>query len=161
MVNKLIIEQPWGGLGDNLQFSTLPELCHAYGIDVYVSNRNVYRNEDIKKLVWESNPFIKGFIDEPGNVGNYIDYGPSNNVIMNWEQKFFGEFVNDSPKLYYTPNIIEEFLDKVVIDDNAISRPIDFTKIVEENEDAILLNKSYTNRQTKMTSSIYEWIEIY
>ena len=27
-MEKIIIEQPWGGLGDNLQFSTIPEVAY-------------------------------------------------------------------------------------------------------------------------------------
>ena len=64
----IVIEQPWGGLGDNLQFSTIPELAHSLGIKVFISNRNCYRNLDIKKLVWDMNPFISGFSDLPGNL---------------------------------------------------------------------------------------------
>jgi hypothetical protein len=159
-MDKIILSQSWGGLGDNLQFSTIPEVAHNKGIDVYISNNNVYRNEDIKKLVWELNPYIKGFTDEPSNIGEYIDFGDSYNIIMNWEQKIFGEYYNDSPKLYYEPNLLDEFLDKIIIDSNAISTPIDFTKIIEEYEDAILINSSYPNRQTKLTTSIFEWIDV-
>lgn len=38
MNKKIIIEQPWGGLGDNLQFSTLPEFGKKLGYDVYYMN---------------------------------------------------------------------------------------------------------------------------
>jgi len=159
-MDKIILEQSWGGLGDNLQFSTIPEVAHDKGIDVYISNKNAYRDEDIKKLVWELNPYIKGFTDEPSNIGEYTDFGESYNIIMNWERKIFGEYYNDSPKLYYKPNILDEFLDKIVIDSNAISSPIDFTRIIEKYEDAILINSSHPNRQIKLTASIFEWVDV-
>jgi hypothetical protein len=159
-MKKIIIEQPWGGLGDNLQFSTIPEVAYNKGIDVYISNRNVYRNEDIKRLVWDLNPYIKGYTDEPGNIGEYIDFDPSFNIIMNWERKIFGDNINDSPKLYYKSNLIDEFLDKTIIDANAISRPIDFTKIIEDNKGAILINGTRPNYNTILTKSIFEWVDI-
>ena len=53
-MNKVILYQPWGGLGDNLQFSTLPKLYSEIGYEFYISDQNVYRNPEIKKLVWDS-----------------------------------------------------------------------------------------------------------
>jgi hypothetical protein len=35
-MSKIIISQPWGGLGDNLHFSTLPELFSKKGYEVYI-----------------------------------------------------------------------------------------------------------------------------
>jgi hypothetical protein len=42
MENEIIMHQPWGGLGDNLAFSTLPELYHSRGYKVYISNNNAH-----------------------------------------------------------------------------------------------------------------------
>ena len=67
---KIIISQPWGGLGDNLQFSTLPELYDKLGYEVYVSNNNKVRNKEIYDLVWGENPYIKGVIDD--NEGTVV-----------------------------------------------------------------------------------------
>ena len=36
MPDPICISQPWGGLGDNLAFSTLPELYSKLGHDVYI-----------------------------------------------------------------------------------------------------------------------------
>jgi len=60
MSKKIIISQPWGGLGDNLHYSTLPELFSNKGYDVYISNNNKVRNSEIFDLVWKMNPYIKG-----------------------------------------------------------------------------------------------------
>ena len=46
-MDKAIFGQTWGGLGDNLQFSTLPGLYHKKGIDFYISSQNVQRNDEI------------------------------------------------------------------------------------------------------------------
>ena len=41
-LNKtIVIYQQYGGLGDNLQYSTLPELYSKQGYDVYIHTNNV------------------------------------------------------------------------------------------------------------------------
>ena len=50
---KIIIYQPYGGLGDNLAFSTLPELFNNKGIMCYIHINNSTRNDDeVYDLVW-------------------------------------------------------------------------------------------------------------
>ena len=73
-MSKKILYQPWGGLGDNLQYSTLPELYNTLGHEFYISSKNVYRNPEIYKLVWELNPYVKGISDEEYNVGSCMNY---------------------------------------------------------------------------------------
>ena len=51
---KKILYQPWGGLGDNLQFSTLPEMFSKLGYEVYISDKNAYRSVEIFDLVRHS-----------------------------------------------------------------------------------------------------------
>lgn len=155
----IIIEQPWGGLGDNLQFSTLPEVGNSLGVKVFISNRNTYRNPDIKKLVWDTNPFIAGFTDAPGNLPplNIV----SNNHIINWETTLFGTYKNIRPKLYYAPIMLDEFKTETVIDPNAISRVANFQKIVQDNPDAIILNSdSYKGKKNIKTENIFQWVSI-
>ena len=64
---KLVLDR-WQGLGDNLQVSTIPRRYYEkYGEKcVWISNEIRYRNPEIKQLVWEDNPYIAGFTDEPG-----------------------------------------------------------------------------------------------
>lgn len=159
MMNKIIIEQPWGGLGDNLQFSTLPEMGKKLGFEVWISNKNAYRNPDIKKLVWDLNPHIAGFTDEPSN----ISYGHvTTNIVSYWESQFFGKTENDLPKLYYKPKKLSEYSDKIVIDPNAISSKINFDSIIEKykDQDPIILNSSYGDLKSVNTKDIFEWIDI-
>ena len=40
---KIVISQPWGGLGENLMYSTLPERFAAVGIPSYISRKNALR----------------------------------------------------------------------------------------------------------------------
>ena len=68
MNKKLIIEIRKGGLGDHLFYSHLPRIAKETGAfdSVYISNHSFFRNEDYKKLIWESNPFVDGFTEDRG-----------------------------------------------------------------------------------------------
>jgi len=104
---KIIIQQPWGGLGDNLQFSTIPEVAYKqFGEKcVYISNKNAYRNEEIKKLVWDLNPYIAGFTDEENQNSLSIPNRDEDKKLF-WTQKIELLYnlnpTNKHPKIYYT-----------------------------------------------------------
>lgn len=107
---KIIIFQDWGGLGDNLQFSTLPEMFakkRGYNC-AWISNKNVYRYEGIKELVWDANPYVAGYTDEAPNAGvagghAYQDVCNKNHI--KGVEKIHGlEPTNDYPKIYYKFN---------------------------------------------------------
>lgn len=157
----IVISQPWGGLGDNMQLSTIPEAAHAFGIDVYVSNNNTYRNLDIKKLVWECNPYIKGFIDAPGNT-QYVG-GFNGNIIHQWEQQLLGSTMNSCPKLYYTPKKIKELESKVIVDLNAFTAnsTAATAAITLKYPDALYVNNFASACDNNIQSSdIFEWVDI-
>jgi hypothetical protein len=120
---KIVIGQSWGGLGDNLQFSTLPELYSKNGYDVFISTMNAYRNPEIYDLVWKRNPFVKGIMDEPPNAGECrgVD-GSSGNFITNIEQAhglFNGNRIY--PTIYYKPTVIPELANYLLYDATSIS----------------------------------------
>jgi len=113
-----IIYQPWGGLGDNLQLSTIPEVAFNYYGEkkIYISNQNVYRNPEIKKLVWDNNPFIAGYKD--GQLIPNWKIGPNKGHIASIEEWFSLPPSSKFPKIYYkyeesTRNYFE---DKTFID---------------------------------------------
>ena len=87
-MKKVIIEQSWGGLGDNLQLSTLPELLSGHGYEVYVSTNNAYRNPEIKSLVWDKNPFVSGIVDP--NDDFVLSVGSASNLGNPNEQFYQG-----------------------------------------------------------------------
>tara|TARA_B100000902_G_scaffold368592_1_gene392062 strand:+ start:1084 stop:1902 length:819 start_codon:yes stop_codon:yes gene_type:complete len=66
---KVILAQPWGGLGDNLQFSNLPELYNKQGKYFYLSYFNRTRNKEIHNFCWEQNEFYSGKILSKPNIG--------------------------------------------------------------------------------------------
>jgi hypothetical protein len=183
-MNKIILEQPWGGLGDNLQFSTLPELCHENEIDFYLSVNNSYRNEDIKKLVWDNNPFVKGIINEPPNGGtikmhDYLGLLKFDYSYIGAIEKAHGfEPKNNLPKIYYQPKNLEFFNDKTVLCLGSISETFDNDYIInnvknllDNNDDVIELNfikdlselnKTYgTHKQYKTSYEKYDLKDIF
>jgi len=121
---KKILSQPWGGLGDNLQFSTLPEMFSKLGYEVYISKNNTYRNYEIFELVWKLNPYVKGISSERHNIGDICSYAriyPQKSIIYNQEASHGIAPENEIPKIFYIPKIINEFQDKIFVDLSAKS----------------------------------------
>lgn len=177
MKKKIIIEQPWGGLGDNMQFSTLPEIGSRLGYDVYVSNHNKYRNLDIKRLVWDINPYISGYTDERGNIDKLIGTNPKStntefpildrwndnlNIVQNIEFQIFDRYYSENPLLYYRPNLDSSLSDKILVDPNSTSTNINFNSIIDNmsKENLILLNQEKDKFNSIKSNSIFEWIDI-
>jgi len=138
MIKDKILYQPWGGLGDNLQYSTLPKKYSELGINFYISNINTYRNNEIYDLVWGLNPYVKGISNNPPNIGDIkfeMKY-PDKNVIYNQEYNHGLNPTNEIPEVYYRPNLLRELKDTIIIDLNSISippvSPIGFNETLKE-----------------------------
>lgn len=136
---KKILHQPWGGLGDNLQFSTLPERFSKLGYHFYVSNKNKYRNSEIYDLVWKLNPYVKGISDEnpnAGETGSYRRIYSDKSIIYNQESCHGIQPENEIPKIYYKPKIINEFQNKIFVDISSKSnfpiKPKDFDSYLKD-----------------------------
>jgi hypothetical protein len=119
--NEIIIYQPWGGLGDNLQFSTLPELYHSLGYKVYISNDNAHRNSEIYDLVWGNNPYVLGKKQGISNAGSCRErYWPpeSDNEWFLHRIEIAHGFPrsSDYPKIYYCPTVESHLNDTVIVD---------------------------------------------
>lgn len=67
--NKVIFSQPWGGLGDNLACTNLPELFYKSEVAFYISRLNYTRNKDIHELCWGHNEFVKKLKKTIPNIG--------------------------------------------------------------------------------------------
>lgn len=122
-MKDIILSAYFGGLGDNLQFSTLPELYSKRGHDVYIWDKSYFRNQDIYDFVWATNPYIKG--KKPGNwnAGDTpsIQLKKTGSFIKDWEKGHGFEGINDYPKIYYKPKKIKGFEDCILIDTTSIS----------------------------------------
>ena len=125
---KKILYIDFGGLGDHLSFSTLPETCHNNGFDFYLSSRSKIRSPQTLELIWKLNPFFKGVTDEEPNCGhnNYTNlegYNDELSLNKNMEEKIGfpeSDLPHNSkyPIIYRQPNLIEDFKDCLLIDLN-------------------------------------------
>lgn len=128
---KKILYVKWGGLGDHLQFSTLPELFTKKGYDFYISDKSDYRDFSHYDLIWGENPHVKGITSEEANCGHVENWGipsekevqfnPDLSIHKNIENLYDLEGDSNYPKIYYKPNNIEEYNDYIFIDLNAAS----------------------------------------
>jgi len=163
-MEDIIIEQPWGGLGDNLQYSTLPKLYSELGHNVYISSKNTYRNPDIYKLVWELNPYIKGLSDLPANAGAITYFNNklinvTNNSIKNMELSHnLNNVTEEYPEIYYTPKYIIELENSILFDTTCITQQnyISNDKIAKSINDIIDMYPQFNTKQiyfTKFTNN--------
>lgn len=129
---KLIIEIPYGGMGDHLFHSHLPRIAKEKGgfDKVYISNRSLFRHPDNKKLIWELNPFVDGFVGERGcvcDLGNIVKQLKKEKVSKeNLLDKIMLAYNLDDgirghePEVYYEPKFIKEY-NKSIFDPNHLS----------------------------------------
>ena len=116
-----------GGLGDSLQFSTLPEEFYKQqGRETYVADGCSFRNKEIYDLVWGCNPYVKGVKEGERNAGDIPDIQFTNkngyySSITNWEELHGLEPKNTLPKIYYTPKKLVGYEDTILVDLSSIS----------------------------------------
>ena len=129
MDEKLIIEITHKGLGDHLFHSHLPRIAKESGIKrIYISNHSPVVHADYKKLVWEYNPYVDGFIDEPGikvDIGDLVNKLSRDSKTNLLDEVMFAFGLDNGkiwnkPEIYYQPKFIEEY-NKVVFDPNFLS----------------------------------------
>lgn len=112
---QLVIQIPFGGLGDHLVYSSLPELLwQQKGIKTFISNKSIFRSKAIRDFVWGLNPYIT-FTDEKG----WFIYKPLENdypTLDEYLQKLFDLSGDGCPKVYYKPRIIEQIRVKDIVD---------------------------------------------
>lgn len=167
--DSVVIASRWGGLGDNLQFSTLPRRLKELGKNVYVKSDAYYRNDEIRDVVWGCNPYVDGYVTGPASAGDDCDryhyFGVYENHIMNveWSHGLLPE--STSPELHYVPNVIPNVKGRPVVDISAISTASKYraseTHLLEilkqVPEEAILVN--YTAQivvgNAKHTQDVY------
>lgn len=127
------IKSYFGGLGDTLQFSTLPERFVELGHDVFLTNDAPFRSPSTKSLIWDTNPYIKGQSDVSwtlGDIPGRIYENKFDDFIKNWEYIHGLTPKNSFPKIYYTPKNDISGID-VLIDIGSITVNYDLTKVVQ------------------------------
>jgi hypothetical protein len=129
MKKDLIIEIKYDGLGDHLFHSHLPRIAKENGIEkVYVSNFSPVVHPDYKKLVWEYNPYVDGFVDEPGHkvdIGQIVARLTKKSKTNLLDEIMFEYGLDNgkrwnSPEIYYQPTFVEEY-NIVIYDPNFLS----------------------------------------
>ena len=156
-MDDVILSAFHGGLGDNLQFSTLPEEFHKQqGRDTYIWSKASFRNQEIYDLVWGCNPYIKGVKDGTWTAGDTPEIGHKtliSDCIMNWEALHGLEPTNRYPKIYYEPKKIHGFDDTLLVDLSSISITYDSEQILELydtikkiHDDMMFFGVEFTNK---------------
>jgi hypothetical protein len=147
----VIIGQPYGGLGDNFQFSTLPEMFARQGIETWISSQNVCRNPQIYEMVWGLNPFVKGIKDEPPNITVAdVERSPKCgelNTVQRAELLYLGAWEHCYPTTFYQPKYRPDFANKAVLEfgyvtvdlTSALSRIKDELRYMLEGQEVVLL----------------------
>lgn len=124
-MDDVILSAYHGGLGDNLQFSTLPEeFFKQHGRKTYIKGDTSFRNKEIYELVWEHNPYVLGVKDGQWNAGDTPDMVVENhtgNWISNWEYLHGLTPTNTRPKIYYEPKKISGYENTVLVDLSSIT----------------------------------------
>ena len=155
-MSDVILAAFHGGLGDNLQFSTLPEEFHKQqGRDTYISSQASFRNQEIYDLVWGCNPYIKGIKEGDWSAGDTPDRHRviESDCISNWEALHGLKPTNKYPKIYYEPEKISSFDNVILVDLSSISITYDEEKILKlydavrkTHEGMVFLEVEFTNK---------------
>ena len=128
-----------GGLGDNIQFSTLPEEFYKQqGRETYLLDGSNFRNKGIYDLIWMFNPYVKGIKEGVRNAGDIPEIEYSNvvgNPIGNWEKLHGLEPTNKYPKIYYKPKTMAGYSDVYLVDFTSISISHDKEKLLNKLRD--------------------------
>ena len=160
-----------GGLGDALQFSTLPEqFSKQQDRKTYILGDAPFRNPGIYDLVWDKNPNVLGKKFGTWNAGDlpeipyredgFLEKNGTGNMISNWE-KFHGlKPTNKYPKVYYEPEKDKGVKDLFIVDftsttvnDNDESLAKSLETIRNEYPDRKFVAVSFTDINVKNDSS--------
>ena len=123
----IIFKQNCVGLGDSLQFSTLPQRYNESGHNFYISKENRVANPGIQNLVWEHNPYVINCTTTEKINCTYhthmtVELSERFNVrnMLEWAEFSHGfKIQNSIPKVYYTPNIITDYKNYNILDISA------------------------------------------
>jgi hypothetical protein len=145
-MNELGIKAYFGGLGDSLQFSTLPERFSELGYKVYLVDDAPFRTVKTKEIVWDDNPYILGqkniewkLGDTPGTkYENKFD-----NFIKNWEHIHGLIPKNEFPKIYYNPLWVDNI--EGIIDISTVTLSYNTAALVDDIKTYIASNHPKLN----------------
>ncbi|HRQ81659.1 MAG TPA: tetratricopeptide repeat protein [Azospirillaceae bacterium] len=123
--DDVVIYQHNAGLGDNLLYSTLPEMFAALGKRVWISDQNRVRNPEIHQLVWGCNPYVSGVSAGPAKAGmaqlkpKFERYSHILNWLTRIEVMHGLPAAHDLPKIYYRPQPHPTLSGRILVDLNS------------------------------------------
>lgn len=142
-LKKIILRAHAPGLGDWLIYTVLAKLFRDAGYEFWISTKPIpgfvnaagnpcaFRNEEIRELLWERNPYVSGFTEEEPNVPHlfgdlrYIKLAKQIGAIPAVEVLY--GFVSSGatvPVIFYEPKLISDLRETTVMDPSAISQPV-------------------------------------
>jgi hypothetical protein len=110
----LVLRIEYGGLGDHLVYSALPEaVFKKYGVKTQISLRSIFSSDEVKNFAWGSNPYVS-FSPEKGRTVSIPNFGR----YKNYNEIVLALFGLDGPlfRAYYKPSARPEVADKIVCD---------------------------------------------
>ena len=125
--SKIVLSSHFGGLGDNLQLSSLPEeFWRQFGKNTYISAGSNHRNQEIFDLVWGNNPYVLGMSNKRPIAGDLpawrsLKNSTERNLISHWESTHGLNVKNELPQIYYNPNVIDGMKNSIIIDLSSIT----------------------------------------
>jgi hypothetical protein len=185
-----IISPYAGGLGDQLCFSTLPEMYARQGYTVLIGAPAVepaIRNPETQQLVWEHNPFVSGFTTERGRTFSHKEMhkwiwaqSGTRTLVEAMEALHGFAPTHRYPRVYYQPKWRPEFRATVFADPTSVSqsmRPEVFEAFVDhlcrardfEKESIVVLTSQHagphgqgalSKNRRYSTANIYEYADI-
>tara|TARA_B100001093_G_C26859867_1_gene1029469 strand:+ start:2674 stop:3480 length:807 start_codon:yes stop_codon:yes gene_type:complete len=125
--NTVVLAQPWGGLGDNLQYSNLPKLYNNQNYDFKISYFNFERNKNIYNFCWKLNPYSSGKTIMKPNIG-----------WNKWIDNYKAVLKNRELNAIQVINVCHGFeagdgYPSIYLDNNYNLRPIDFKFVADFN----------------------------
>ena len=132
MINRkedIIFKQTTTGLGDTLQWSTLPERYNERGNKFFIHKENEVHNQGIYDLVWGQNPHVQPEssskkVNCTYHVHMDVSLSQKYNArnFVEWSEISHGfQIENSKPRIYYEPNNIEKYNYLDVIDLGSIT----------------------------------------
>jgi|SRR5579872_1269351 len=181
---KAVLYEPRGGLGDGLLYSTLPARLTEMGYDVFVSDKTKARNPEVYDLLYNSNPYIQGVSTEMPTAGcvhdkEFFSQARFQENPIEFIQRLHGippqHFPpgrRPYPRIYYEPQMREDFQTKIVLDPCSISQQYlngvisAFVQRYAPDETVtVLASKFYTrpgigNSAPYVVANLHEYIDI-
>lgn len=124
-MSDLVLQIPYGGLGDHLFYSHIPRIAKETGKydKVFLSSRSEFRHPDYLRIIWEYNPYFDGIIDKEGISVEFNNVQDGENILdrimllLNLDDhKRYHE-----PEIYFNPLITDSLSNKNIYDPNFVS----------------------------------------